>query len=163
MKFYDMLENDTQIKRLKNNRGERLSKPLSKKTILEHHRLISAMLHKAVYWQLIPFNPADRIQPPRAPKAQRKFYDDEQCRVLLKGLNELKDSEIKYKFAIILTVFTGVRLGELMGLNWGNIDFKNKEIVVNKSSQYLASTGVYTKTPSSYRHISIPDSIIELL
>ena len=71
-----------------------------------------------------------------------------------------------YKVAIILTVFTGVRLGELMGLDWENIDFKNKEITVNKSSQYLASTGVYTKppkTPSSFRHISIPDSVIEIL
>ena len=73
---------------------------------------------------------------------------------------------MKYKVAIILTVFTGVRLGELMGLDWENIDFKNKEITVNKSSQYLASTGVYTKppkTPSSFRHISIPDSVIEIL
>lgn len=166
MKLYDMLEQDTQIKRLAKNNGERTLKPLSKKTILEHHKLISAMLHKAVYWQLIPYNPADRVQPPRAPKAQRKFYDDEQCRVLLKGLNELKDSEIKYKVATFLTVFTGVRLGKLMGLDWENIDFKNKEISVNKSSQYLARTGVYTKTPkapSSYRHISIPDSVIEIL
>lgn len=166
MKLYDMLEQDTQIKRLAKNNGERTLKPLSKKTILEHHRLISAMLHKAVYWQLIPYNPADRVQPPRAPKAQRKFYDDEQCKVLLKGLNELAENETKYKVAIILTVFTGVRLGELMGLDWENVDFKNKEIVVNKSSQYLASTGVYTKTPktpSSYRHISIPDSVIEML
>ena len=166
MKLYDMLEQDTQIKRLAKNNGERTLKPLSKKTILEHHRLISAMLHKAVYWQLIPYNPADRVQPPRAPKAQRRFYDDEQCKLLLKGLNELEENEMKYKVAIILTVFTGVRLGELMGLDWENIDFKNKEISVNKSSQYLASTGVYTKTPktpSSYRHISIPDSVIEIL
>lgn len=166
MKLYDMLEQDTQIKRLAKNNGERTLKPLSKKTILEHHRLISAMLHKAVYWQLIPYNPAERVQPPRAPKAQRRFYDDEQCKVLLKGLNELEENEMKYKVAIILTVFTGVRLGELMGLDWENIDFKNKEITVNKSSQYLASTGVYTKppkTPSSFRHISIPDSVIEIL
>ena len=166
MKLYDMLEQDTQIERLAKNNGKRTLKPLSKKTILEHHRLISAMLHKAVYWQIIPYNPAERVQPPRAPKAQSKFYDDEQCKILLKGLNELEESKTKYKVAIILTVFTGVRLGELMGLDWKNIDFKNKEIVVNKSSQYLASEGVYTKTPktpSSYRHISILDSVIEML
>lgn len=166
MKLYDMLEQDTQIKRLAKNNGERTLKPLSKKTILEHHRLISAMLHKAVYWQLIPYNPVDRVQPPRAPKAQRKFYDDEQCKVLLKGLNELKDSEMKYKVAIILTIFTGVRLGELMGLDWENIDFKNKEISVNKSSQYLADKGVFTKTPkteSSIREVAIPDFVVSLL
>ena len=99
MKLYDMLEQDTQIKRLAKNNGERTLKPLSKKTILEDHKLISAMLHKAVYWQLKPYNPAERVHPPRAPKAQRRFYDDEQCKVLLKRLNELEENEMKYKVA----------------------------------------------------------------
>ena len=166
MKLYDMLEQDTQIKRLAKNNGERTLKPLSKKTILEHHRLISAMLHKAVYWQLIPYNPADRVQPPRAPKAQRRFYDDEQCKVLLSNLNELSVDDIKYKTAITLTLFTGVRLGELMGLEWSDIDFTNGIVSINKSSQYLADKGVFTKTPkteSSIRDVAIPDSVIEIL
>lgn len=163
MKFYDMLENDTQIRRLKNNKGERLTKPLSKKTILEHHRLLRAMLHKAVYWQLIVNNPAERVQPPKARKPKRKYYDDEQCKILLENL---ETQEIKYKVAIIITIFTGVRLGELMGLEWNDIDFKNKEIAINKASQYLPEKGVYTKEPktsSSYRNVSIPDSVIEML
>ena len=116
MKLYDMLEQDTQIKRLAKNNGERTFKPLSKKTILEHHRLISSMLHKAVYWQLIPFNPAERVQPPRASRVKRRFYDDEQCKILLSNLNSLSENEMKYKVAIILDVFTGVRLGELNGM-----------------------------------------------
>ena len=107
MKFYDMLENDTQIKRLKNNRGKRLSKPLSKKTILEHHRLLRAMLHKAVYWQLIANNPAERVQPPKTKKPKRRYYDDEQCKLLLENL---ENQEIKYKVAITITIFTGMRL-----------------------------------------------------
>ena len=48
MHFYNLLEEDTQLQRKKNNHGEKTRKPLSKKTILEHHRLIHAMLHKAV-------------------------------------------------------------------------------------------------------------------
>jgi len=166
MKLYDMLEQDTQIRRLAKNNGERTLKPLSKKTILEHHRLISSMLHKAVYWQLIPFNPAERVQPPRASRAKRKFYDDEQCKILLNNLNTLQENEFKYKVAIILDVFTGARLGELMGLEWNDIDFKNKEIAINKASQYLPEKGIYTKEPktsSSYRNVSIPDSVIEML
>ncbi|MCI9039508.1 MAG: site-specific integrase [Clostridia bacterium] len=166
MKLYDMLEQDTQIRRLAKNNGERTLKPLSKKTILEHHRLISSMLHKAVYWQLIPFTPADRVQPPRASRAKRKFYDDEQCKVLLNNLNTLQENEFKYKVAIILDVFTGARLGELMGLEWNDIDFKNKEIAINKASQYLPEKGIYTKEPktsSSYRNVSIPDSVVEML
>ena len=107
MKFYDMLENDTQIKRLKNNRGERLSKPLSKKTILEYHRLLRAMLHKAVYWQLIANTPAERVQPPKTKKPKRRYYDNEQCKLLLENL---ENQEIKYKVAITITIFTGMRL-----------------------------------------------------
>lgn len=49
MRFYDLLEEDTQIIRRKNNNGKKTRKPLSQKTILEHHRLLSAMLHRTVY------------------------------------------------------------------------------------------------------------------
>ena len=166
MKLYDMLEKDTQIKKLAKNNGARTMKPLSKKTILEHHRLISAMLHKAVYWQLIPYNPAERVQPPKVTRAKRRFYDHEQCKILLNGLNELEENEFKYKVAIILDVFTGAILGELLGLEWSDVDFKNKEISINKASQYIPELGIYTKDPktaSSYRNVSIPDSVIEIL
>lgn len=47
-----------------------------KKTILEHHRLLSAMIHKAVYWQLIVSNPAERVQPPKTQKPKRPCYDE---------------------------------------------------------------------------------------
>ena len=163
MKFYDMLECDTQIRRLKNNKGERLTKPLSKKTILEHHRLLRAMLHKAVYWQLIVNNPADRVQPPKTQKPKRRYYDDEQCKYLLE---HLKTQEIKYKVAIILTIFTGVRLGELMGLEWDDIDLRNGIISINKASQYLSEKGVFTKYPktqTSIRDVAIPTFVISLL
>lgn len=163
MKFYDMLENDTQIRRLKNNKGERLTKPLSKKTILEHHRLLRAMLHKAVYWQLIVNNPAERVQPPKTRKPKRKYYDDEQCKILLENL---ETQEIKYKVAIIITIFTGFRLGELMGLEWTDIDFRNGIISINKASQYLSEKGVFTKDPkteNSIREVAIPSFVLFLL
>lgn len=166
MKFYDMLDKDTQIRRVKCNNGYRTLKPLSQKTILEHHRLIRAMLHKAIYWQLIVSNPAERVQPPKAMKPKRKYYDDEQCKVLLSNLNELSVDDIKYKTAITLTLFTGVRLGELMGLEWSDIDFTNGIVSINKSSQYLADKGVFTKTPkteSSIRDVAIPDFVVSLL
>ena len=166
MKFYDLLEKDTQLVRKKGNNGSKTKKPLSGKTILEHHRLLRAMLHKAVYWQLIVANPAERVQPPKARKPKRKSYDDEQTKILLENLELLSIEDIKYKVAIILTVFTGVRLGELMGLEWQDVDFKNGIISINRSSQYLADMGVFTKVPkteSSIREIAIPEFIISLL
>ena len=166
MKFYDLLEKDTQLVRKKGNNGAKTKKPLSGKTILEHHRLLRAMLHKAVYWQLIVANPAERVQAPKARKPKRRSYDDEQTKILLENLERLSIEETKYKVAIILTVFTGVRLGELMGLEWQDVDFKNGIISINRSSQYLSDMGVFTKTPkteSSIREIAIPKFIISLL
>ena len=166
MQFYDLLSKDTQLVRKKDNNGSKTLKPLSGKTILEHHRLLRAMLHKAVYWQVIVSNPAERVQPPKAKKPKRKYYDDDQCKILLENLEQLDEEQIKYKTAIILTVFTGVRLGELMGLEWNDIDFRNGIVSINRSSQYLADTGVFTKVPkteSSIREVAIPDFVISLL
>ena len=166
MKFYDLLEKDPQLVRKKGNNGSKTKKPLSGKTILEHHRLLRAMLHKAVYWQLIVANPAERVQPPKARKPKRRSYDDEQTKILLENLELLSSEDTKYKVAIILTVFTGVRLGELMGLEWQDVDFKNGIISINRSSQYLSDMGVFTKVPkteSSIREIAIPEFIISLL
>lgn len=165
MKFYDLLEKDTQLVRKKGNNGSKTKKPLSGKTILEHHRLLRAMLHKAVYWQLIVANPAERVQAPKAKKPKRRSYD-EQTKILLENLELLSVEDTKYKVAIILTIFTGVRLGELMGLEWQDVDFKNGIICINRSSQYLSDMGVFTKTPkteSSIREIAIPEFIISLL
>lgn len=150
----------------KGNNGAKTIKPLSSKTILEHHRLLRAMLHRAVYWQMIVSNPAERVQPPKTMKSKRKYYDDEQSKLLLSNLMQLGENQIKYKVAIILTIFTGFRLGELMGLEWDDINFNDGIVSVNRSSQYLADKGVFTKTPkteSSIRDVAIPEFVISLL
>ena len=166
MQFYDLLSKDTQIVRRKNNNGKKTGKPLSPKTILEHHRLLRAMLQKAVYWQMIVSNPAERVQAPKTKKPKRKYYDDEQSKALISGLMELTEEQFKYKVAIILTIFTGVRLGELMGLEWDDINFREGIVSINRSSQYLADKGVFTKVPkteSSIRDVAIPDFVVSLL
>ena len=166
MQFYDLLSRDTQIVRRKNNNGKKTGKPLSSKTIVEHHRLLHAMLQRAVYWQMIVANPAERVQPPKTKKPKRKYYDDEQSKTLVSNLMELTEDQFKYKVAIILTIFTGVRLGELMGLEWSDINFKDGIVSINRSSQYLAEKGVFTKTPkteSSIRDVAIPEFVVTLL
>ena len=166
MRVYDLLSKDTQLERKKNIKIVKTKKPLSRKTILEHHRLIHAMLTKAVYWQVIVSNPADRVQPPKVLKTKRKCYDDVQCKYLLSNLSQLGEDKIKFKVAIALAIFTGARLGELAGLSWSDIDLNNGIIHINRSSQYISELGVFTKVPkteSSIRDIAIPDFVVSLL
>lgn len=124
------------------------------------------MLHKAVYWQLIISNSAERVQPPKTRKPIRPHYDEEQTKILVDNLQKLTGNNIKYRVAILLDIFTGARLGELVGLECSDIDLKNGIININKSNQYLSQKVVFTKSPrteSSRRDVAIPDFIVSLL
>lgn len=166
MNLYDMLENDTQIKRIAKNNGQRTLKPLSSKTILEHHRLLSAMFQRAVYWQLLVNNPARRVKPQKTKKPKIEFFDDDECKLLINSLQDFTGNKLKYKVAILLDIFSGVRRGELIGLEWSDVDFKNETIEINKSTQYLPEKGIFDKAPkteSSNRIVPIPNYITNVL
>ena len=73
------------------------------------------------------------MQPPKTQKPKRDCYDEEQTRILVDNLEKLTGNDIKYRVAILLDIFTGARLGELVGLEWSDIDFNNGIININKS------------------------------
>lgn len=118
------------------------------------------MLTKAVYLQMFVSNPAERVQPPKAPKPKRDCYDEVQTRILIDNLEKLTSNDIKYKVTVLLDIFIGARLGELAGLEWSDIDLKNGIININKSSQIFTKC---PKTESSIREVAIPDFIVSLL
>ena len=55
-------------------RTENNAKPLSNKTILEHHRLISSILHQAEKEMYVMYNAAERATPPKAAKKKPDYY-----------------------------------------------------------------------------------------
>ncbi|WP_261134786.1 site-specific integrase [Bacillus sp. Marseille-Q3570] len=92
-----------------------------------------------------------------------EYYDEAQTAELLKVI---KDEPLKYNVLINLAIATGLRKGELLGLEWSHVDFDKKTIEVKQSSLYVKGKGVFTKPPkneSSVRTISIPSSITSLL
>ena len=136
---------------------------LYSKTVLEHHRLLHSILQQAVYWQMIQYNPASRVRAPKAKKQSIDFYDDVQTIALIKAL---EGKDLKFRVIILLTIFTGLRRREVLRLEWQDINFKNSPVTVRQASQYVSSIGIYTKdskTETSNRVISIPDSITKLL
>lgn len=137
----------------------------SSKTILHHHRLISSILAQATRDRLVSFNVADKnyMKAPKLEHSEADFLDDEQVRQVL----ELLDKEpIKWKTAMYLLIFSGIRRGELMGLEWSNIDFENRVIHIKRTSQYVQHMGIITKSPkneTSYRTIKLSSMIFDLL
>ena len=135
---------------------------LSNNSILHHHRLISSILQDAVEWQAILSNPADRVKAPSADKTKVPYYDGEQTKQLLEAL---ETEELKYQVMVLISIFSGVRIGELMGLSWPDIDFENNTIEIRKASQYLPGKGTFekgTKTETSVRKISMPTLVMSI-
>ena len=142
------------------------SKPingLSNKTIKHHHRLISAILNQAVFWQVIPSNPASRVKPPKVARTEAKYLDEKQTAELLRLL---EPESVPHQTMIKMFLYSGLRRGEMCGLEWKDIDFESHLITVRRSSQYVAGKGIYTKetkTETSDRTIKLPSQAFEVL
>ncbi len=138
---------------------------LSPKTILHHHRLISSILAQATRDRLVPFNIADKnyMKAPKLEHSEADFLDDEQVKHVLELLDE---EPIKWKTATYLLIFSGMRRGELMGLEWSDIDFENRVIHIKRTSQYVQHMGIITKSPkneTSYRTVKLSSMMFDLL
>ncbi len=135
---------------------------LSPNTIRKYHVLLHTLLGQATQWQLIAYNPADKVEAPRAKKTHKKIYDEETTG---KFLMLLQDEEVKYRLLALLALSTGMRKAELFGLEWKHIDFTANAINIEQTSQYLPGEGIYedtTKTESSNRIITVSASTMEL-
>lgn len=138
-------------------------KRLSDRTISGYHRTLSIMMTTAVYWQIIPSNPCTRVKPPRTERKEAPVLDEKQAAELIRCL---QNEPLKFKTAVMLLLYTGLRRGELCGLEWNDVDFEHGLITVNKSVLYLPQTGVFedsTKNQSSNRVMHIPNDMIMLL
>ena len=139
-------------------------KPLSDKTISEHHKLISSILTKAVYWQVITSNPAERVEPPKVESKESEWYNLKDIDLLL---DALEGEPLKYQVMLNIVLYTGIRLGELSVLEWSDIDYGERAIKISKQLQYLSDRGIFevsgAKTTKGNRSIPIPDELVLLL
>ena len=143
--------------------SEDSKKTLSSTTIHRYHGLISSMLNTAVEWQLIFSNPCSRLKPPKVEKTEPRYLDELQAAELIKCL---EGENIQFRTMITVLIFTGVRRGELLGLEWQDIDFNHNVIHIRRSSLYTAERGIFedtTKNDTSHRAFTVSPDLMELL
>jgi integrase len=141
---------------------ERDLEPLSTKTIVEYHRLISTVLAQADKEMLVPYNAATKATPPKLEKNEAKFFEIEEVERIR---DCLENEPIKWRTATHLLLITGCRRGEVVGLKWSKVDWEHNQIKIDRALLYSADCGVYedsTKT-STTRFIKLPEETMLLL
>ena len=133
---------------------------LSPQTIKIHINILTLALKKAYRLRLIRENIVDCIEVPRVKKFKNNIYNKEN---MVKLLQVCKGSSLE--LPIYLASGLGLRISEILGLTWDNIDFSENTITINKITVRNDNSVILKspKTESSERTISVPKEIINLL
>ena len=133
-------------------------------TIRQAYIAMGTMFKAAKMNDLITKHPMDGVRytkPVRAPDDIHFLTRDEQIRFL----EVAKRSHNYNQYALILE--TGLRTGEMIGLTWDAIDFRNRTLTVNKTLEYRHKQHFWRagppKTQQSYRTIPLTDRAYEIL
>lgn len=81
---------------------------------------------------------------------ERKPFTREEINILFKNVDS-KDKYINRSYSVLILIYMGMRIGELLNLKVKDINLKNKTIFISES-----------KTPDGIRTIPIPDKIVYL-
>jgi len=152
-----------QNKKLRTGRKDGKAGGLSKKTVLQHHRVLNKALKQAVMWQLLSHNPMDAVSAPTPKQPDINFLTKQEIDELLELAK--KDDQWSYYF-IYLAVNTGMRRGELLGLAWEHVDFGKQTIQVKQNLIRSKEEGLIFKSPknrSSRRIIKIESDDVKAL
>lgn len=97
-------------------------------TCTHTHTIIRRALEIAYRTDIIPTNPAAKVQKPKSPKYEAKYYDIKQLKTLFECMRGDR-FELMYK----MTAFYGLRRSELCGMQWNSIDFEKDTFTLNHS------------------------------
>lgn len=139
------------------------ARKLTKSTVAHYHRFLSAVFNTAVEWQVILENPCARVKPPKEGRREVQYLDDKQAAILLDGL---QTQPFQYRAMVTTLLYSGMRRGELCGLEWDDIDFDNSLLHVRRNAVYIPGKGIEdgtTKTENSERVMKLPTVVMELL
>jgi len=134
-------------------------------TVIHEHANIHKALKYAVKMDLIPFNPADKVERPKKQRYIADYYRQEELERLLEA-----SKDHPYSLLIQMTAFYGLRRSEALGLKWDAIDFERDTITIKHIVTNAKIDGKCeivcadrAKTKSSLRSLPLVSNIREKL
>lgn len=166
--FGDLKYSKLDLNRLNMFISDKLGEGLSAKYIAD----MVIMIKSAAKWAEVTHNYADLVRntelPRKKPRETTVFTQSEQRKLL----TAIKAEHSNTGCGVMLTMFTGMRIGEVCALKWADIDFDTKMLHVTKTAQRIMVYGAKSKTAvmitapkseTSVRDIPLPDFLLEML
>jgi len=110
-------------------RGSKKAKPLAETTVAHHHAMLKTAYNWALEEELLLVNPALRVKNPPAlrPKTRPVWSMEEIARVVIKARG------LQVHAAGVLAGFSGLRVGEISGLLWSDLDLERGFVNVQRT------------------------------
>ena len=141
-----------------NSKGEDIG-GLAPKTIKNYISFTSSVFDYAVKMQMLQNNPCRNVTLPSPKSKEREVYTIDEVQHMLELFKNESEANYKYTVFFTLAAFTGLRKGELLGLEWKDFDWDNRLMTVCRASAWTKEKGIYTDTPktkSSNRILKLP-------
>ncbi|MFS0672033.1 tyrosine-type recombinase/integrase [Ornithinibacillus sp. 179-J 7C1 HS] len=133
---------------------------LSKSYARTVHNLLSTIFKYAIKSNKVKINIMEKVDAPIPEHKEMQTWSVEE---IDKFLNETKDAPTHITY--VLAIYIGMRMGEILGLRWKDIDFNNKTIHIVQTLVRIGGGFDFQepKTKNSKRQITITDDVIEEL
>jgi len=135
---------------------------LSPKTIKNLHGVVHKAFKQAVALGFMQRNPADNVVLPRIEKSETQTIQEDDLPRFLQAIEGHR-----YEAVYFVTVFTGLRKGEVLGLTWDCVDFERGLLVISRQLQRNRGEGasyILTSTKNDKtRRIAPAPAVMERL
>ncbi|MCK2017945.1 site-specific integrase [Peribacillus frigoritolerans] len=125
-------------------------------------RIVSASLKKAKVLKLIKHNPSDGITLPKIKKREMSIWTLKQVNQFISEASNINRLTRCY-IGFLISIFTGMRQGEILGMRWKDVDFETQTIFVRQTLTQNAEIKSGAKNEASVRSIHIPSKLVDEL
>lgn len=141
--------------------GRKSASGLSPQTVRHVRAILRISLNQAIKWDLVARNAAALAVPPRLQRRAFHSLSPEEARGLL---DTAQGHRLEAVFTVALSL--GLRMGEILGLRWQDLDLDRATLTVNQTIYRIAGKGLVAaepKTERSRRALFLPDGVLRAL
>ena len=153
--FYNMLSETW------TDKNGKAHEPIASSSIGKVHKLLAAAFKKARQLRMIAFNPMDVVEPPKVKYAEKGIFTEEEIQMIFEAVDMIATKKCNtrqshdYHLLFTMLLQCGMRVGELLALQWQDIDFAKREIHIHSTKVRCRQEFNDTKTKAGNRYIPI--------